>query len=380
MRFTVGVLYKRKKGKTTMKKTLLKALSSTLAVALVATAALATAPVKGIPAAEIKAPVRAEKVADVREERAETVLEALERKAVEEKVAEVKEAEAPAVEIAKAEPIKAAAPVKAEEVAAPAVRETAAPAEEAPAPEVLEEAEPVMVWDISATEEDNVVMAFYAENTEDFVAADPVQVDVDKQTGIVTISGEGAMDREIYRYFMTVEKYLTAVKAVFEEHYGEEVDLVYDEDIEDVLKLDATIRYYSHATGEELYVTEEMRQVLNPYAFLEYSPRFIIIEEGITNIANYAFACCADLEAIRLPSTIEYIGENAFTHCNRLEVIEIPEDAAIKAGALSYCYNLSTVRFLNANDYAGIAVEADEEPVENTLSEAQINALVNYWS
>lgn len=359
-----------------MKKTLLKVLSSTIALTLVATASVATASVKEIPVQEINA--RPAAVETVKEEvRENSILAAVEAKIKEEKAAEVKEVKA--APIAK---LAAAAPVaeEAEEAAAPVkvVKEAAAPvAEEAAAPEVLEEAEPVAEWNISATEFDNVAMAFYA----DPVAVD--QVDVDKETGLVIISGEGAMEDEVYRHFMSTEKYLEAVTALFEAYYGVEVDLRYDADIDDVLKLDANIRYFEHDTENELFVTEEMRQGLTPDAFLEYSPKTILIEEGITNVSDYAFVCCADVETIILPSTIETIGENAFEHCDSLETIVLPETASIASDAFVYCDSLATVQLANADYYlnGGIATSADGENENVTaLSADAIRNLVNYWA
>lgn len=358
-----------------MKKTLLKVLSSTIALTLVATASVATASVKEIPVQEINA--RPAAVETVKEEvRENSILAAVEAKIKEEKAAEVKEVKA--APIAKL----AAAPVaeEAEEAAAPVkvVKEAAAPvAEEAAAPEVLEEAEPVAEWNISATEFDNVAMAFYA----DPVAVD--QVDVDKETGLVIISGEGAMEDEVYRHFMSVEKFLTATKALFEDYYGVEVDLRYDTEIDDVLKLDANIRYFEHDTENELFVTEEMRQALKPAAFLEYSPKTIIIEEGITNISDYAFVCCAEVETIVLPSTIEKIGASAFEHCDSLNSIVIPETASIDYTAFAYCDSLATIQIANADYYldGGIATSADGENSNViTFNADEINAYVHYWS
>lgn len=358
-----------------MKKTLLKVLSSTIALTLVATASVATASVKEIPVQEIKA--RPAAVETVKEEvRENSILAAVEAKIKEEKAAEVKEVKA--APIAKL----AAAPVaeEAEEAAAPVkvVKEAAAPvAEEAVAPEVLEEAEPVAEWNISATEFDNVAMAFYA----DPAAVD--QVDVDKETGVVIIRGEGDMEDEVYRHFMSTEKYLEAVTALFEDYYGVEVDLDYDKGIEDVIALDADIRYYAHETGEELFVTEEMRQALKPAAFLEYSPKTIIIEEGITNVSDYAFICCADVEAIVLPSTVETIGASAFAYCDSLTTIVLPENTSIASDAFVYCDSLATVQLANAEYYlgGGIATSADGENENVTaLSADAIRNLVNYWA
>lgn len=375
-----------------MKKTLLKVLSGAIALTLVATAAIKTAPKKEIPVQDINTrPAQEEAVKE------NTVLDLIEEKVQEEKTIEVKSVKAPVAETAKSESVKKAAPEKAAEevavpVVAPVVKEAAAPetpaepeapkAEEIAAPEIIAEPEeePVMVWDISATEEDSVAMAFYAAPAE---ARAIEQVEVDSQTGTVYIRGTGAMEDSVYSHFMTTEKYLTAVKALFEEHYGFEVRLDYDENLQDVLELDSNIRYFAAETGEELFVTEEMRQSLTPDAFLEYSPKAIVIEEGITNVSDFAFVCCADLETVVLPSTIEAIGECAFEHCDSLISIVIPENAAIDDTAFVYCDSLSNVQLVNADYYAngGIAtVHADGENTGlNALTAEEIYDFVHYW-
>lgn len=348
-----------------MKKTLLKVLSSTLALTLVATASVATASVKEIPVQEIKARPAAV-VQEVKEEatKGAGIIEAIEAKAKETvKVETVK-----AAPDTKAAPVEKLAPVKAaEEVAVP---------DAAPVPAVYEEAEPEMVWDISATEFDNVAMAFYSGP----IAASQVKIEDD---GLVVISGKGAMEDAVYRHFMTVEKYLTAVTALFKEVEGVDVDVKYDESIIDVLELDKTIEFYSKETGERLGVTEEMRQMIEPKAFLEYSPKAIQIKEGITNISDHAFLCCSDLEAIYLPSTIEEIGASAFEYCDKLTTIVIPENAKIDSTAFVYCDSLATIHLANADYYRNggmIVADADGEiTCVRALSAEEVNALVDFW-
>lgn len=375
-----------------MKKTILKAASLTVALTLIVTASIVTAKVKDIPAQEINArPAIVEAVKeDVKEDVKEnTILAAIEENVKEEATARVAEVKATAE--AKAEPeiktenktpiARLAVQNNTEETPAPktapipvkAVKETEPPVEETDIPAIQnEEAEPAAVWNISATAADNVVMEFYAENPSD----------VNTKTGYVIISGEGAMEEAVYRHFMTIEKYLSSVKTVFEEHYGEEIDLVYDEGIDDIFELDATIRFYSHATGKELYITEEICEVLTPDIFLEYSPKAIIIEEGITNVSDSAFVFCTDVETVFLPSTVKTIGISAFEYCYSLESIVIPENAKIKAGAFAYCRSLKVIQFVNDNYYfsGGIAVCADGENTDvKDLSAEEISALVNYW-
>lgn len=374
-----------------MKKSILKAASLTVALTLIATASVATATIKDIPAQEINArPATVEEVQEeVREDvKGYTILGAIEEKVKEEATARVAEVKATAE--AKAEPeIKtenktpiARLAVKNNTEEAPtletapipvkAVKETEPPVEGTEIPVVQDEEELAAVWNISATASDNVVMEFYAENPSD----------VNTKTGYVIISGEGAMEEAVYRHFMTIEKYLSTVKAAFEEYYGEEVDLVYDEGIDDIFELDATIEFYSHETGEELYLTEEICQALTPDAFLGYSPKAIIIEEGITNVSDNAFVFCTDVETVILPSTVKTIGISAFEYCYSLESIVIPENAKIKAGAFAYCRSLKAIQLVSDNYYlsGGIAVCADGENTDvRDLSDNEISALVNYW-
>lgn len=363
-----------------MKKTLLKVLSSTIALTLVATAAaIGTAPKKEIPVQEINArPAQEETV------KAPTILDLAEEKIIEEKAIEVKAA--PVVKTAKAASAeKAAEPEKAvENQAVPEVNAPEAAQEiKAAAPEVKaeetavpeENAEPVMVWDVSATEFDDVAMAFYAEPAE---ANSADQVEIDTQTGTVYIRGTGAMEEAIYSRFMSTEKYLTAVKALFEDYYGVEVDLVYDENITDVLELDTHIRYIAHETGEQLYVTEAMRQNMNPSAFLAYSPKTIIIEEGITNVSDYAFMCCTDLETVILPSTVETVGECAFEYCDHLTSIIVPENTVLEEGAFAYCDSLANVQFAGDDYYNNVARHSDgETSFARVLTPDEISLLVN---
>lgn len=350
-----------------MKKALLlKAVSSTIALALVATSALAATPAQELPVQENNA-----RPAVVEEAKGNTVLEILEEKAKEENIAEVKEVKTSFVTSEKAAPAEKL--VRVEETAVPEAAPVKA-AEDNQIAETPEKAEPVMVWDISASGSDHVAMSFYAEKTAG-------QVDVDTQTGVVYIRGTGAMEDAVYSHFVSVEKYLAAVKALFEEHYGVEVDLVYDEAITDVIELDCNIRFFAHETGEELFVTDEIHQNVNPAAFLAYSPKTIIIEEGVTNVSDFAFILCADIETVVLPSTVETIGQAAFEFCDSLTDILMPEDVVIGTYAFIFCDNLVNVRFANDDYYnsnGGMTVQADEEnPNVRTLTAEEVSALIH---
>lgn len=51
----------------------------------------------------------------------------------------------------------------------------------------------------------------------------------------------------------------------------------------------------------------------------------VIINEGVTNVSESAFARCTKLKSVKLPSTLKGIGDNAFRGCLSLKDINIPE-------------------------------------------------------
>lgn len=412
MRFTVGVL-KTKKGITTMKNIFTKVLGTSMALTLVlASAAPATAPaVKSAKAEAVKAAVvETEDAAEAKTDLG--ILEAVEKKiaekaeikteaketakaeAAEEVKAEVKaeaeetvKAEAPLAEVAieRAEAEEAAElELKAPELAAQTAAKAEAPeaaaetaqAEEAAAPapatEAAEEEPVVKVWNISATEADNVEMKFVA-NTKG--------VDVDVQKGEVTISGEGAMEESVYTNFLSVEKYIEATKAAFEEEYGVTVRLDYDHEIEDVIELDRTLKVYAETSngdveeGDALTATPEMLENIDLSQFLEFSPTKITINEGITSISDCAFVACTDLTEIVLPKTIETIGDRAFLRCTSLKRVVIPEDAKIVTGAFYNCTGLDTVVLASDDDYAAPDNFAGQSV--KTMPEDQVQRLID---
>ncbi len=45
----------------------------------------------------------------------------------------------------------------------------------------------------------------------------------------------------------------------------------------------------------------------------------IVIEEGVTNIGDYAFAWCENLSTIQIADSVKHIGENSFFKCGYYE-------------------------------------------------------------
>ncbi len=66
-------------------------------------------------------------------------------------------------------------------------------------------------------------------------------------------------------------------------------------------------------------------EIIEKVAF-EYSGVSVInIEEGVSEIQDYAFSSCTSLREIHLPSTVRTIGEEAFFDCKALEVVYIED-------------------------------------------------------
>lgn len=204
-----------------------------------------------------------------------------------------------------------------------------------------------------------------------FTAAQNEGVVANRTTGVVDIYGTGEMEEAVYRHFLSAEKYVDAVKAIFFDGYGVEVEVVYPEGLTDVLEIDSMSHVFALedgenvVAGEELYATDEMLENLNPELFLEFSPTEIRIHEGITSISYVAFVFCADLETVVLPKSIETIGEYAFEYCNSLKTIIMPKGTEIELGAFCYCYDLVTIKEVEDGYY-----EATQDNVTGYSAEA----------
>ncbi len=60
----------------------------------------------------------------------------------------------------------------------------------------------------------------------------------------------------------------------------------------------------------------------------------IVIKDGVTSIADYAFYICENLESVTIPSSVTSIGRGAFSLCISLTEIEIPNGVlSIERGA-----------------------------------------------
>ena len=77
----------------------------------------------------------------------------------------------------------------------------------------------------------------------------------------------------------------------------------------------------------------------------------IIIEKGITEISEGAFAGLTNLVNVVIPESVYYIGSNAFEGCTSLNSVIIPSSVrSIGFKAFRGCKNLSNVKYCGAGD------------------------------
>ncbi len=70
----------------------------------------------------------------------------------------------------------------------------------------------------------------------------------------------------------------------------------------------------------------------------------VVIEPGITNIADYAFCLCGNLSSVTIPNSVTLIGSYAFGGCDSLTGITIPDSVmGILDGAFALCSNLTGI-------------------------------------
>lgn len=75
--------------------------------------------------------------------------------------------------------------------------------------------------------------------------------------------------------------------------------------------------------------------------------RQVVIEEGVTSIADTAFSNCSQLSQVQLPTTVTVIGSDAFAGCTDLTGLTIPASVTrIGSQAFADCTALEELRFL----------------------------------
>ncbi len=101
-------------------------------------------------------------------------------------------------------------------------------------------------------------------------------------------------------------------------------------------------------------VVPDYTEETGPWTKLYDLLKAVEIEEGITSIGNYAFYNAQDICYVMLPETLTEIGEFAFTDCDNLTYIEIPGNVdRIETEAFADCDSLANIVFCGDAPYMG---------------------------
>ena len=80
----------------------------------------------------------------------------------------------------------------------------------------------------------------------------------------------------------------------------------------------------------------------------------IKIPSGVVRIEDYTFGNCDNLQSVQIPSGVTSIGEGAFIVCQSLTEVEIPSSVtSIGEGAFSYCVGLTNVEIPSSVENIG---------------------------
>lgn len=110
---------------------------------------------------------------------------------------------------------------------------------------------------------------------------------------------------------------------------------------------ETTSYMWSYSDGLEL-------KEVQPWAAYDDQIRKVVIKEGITEIGNFNFMKCKNLESVQLPSSLKKIWERAFWKCESLKEIKIPDSVEVIATrAFSSCEKLKSVQL--SKNLTGIA-------------------------
>lgn len=89
-------------------------------------------------------------------------------------------------------------------------------------------------------------------------------------------------------------------------------------------------------------------EMISGHAFYKkYQIKQVIISDGIREIGEYAFSECNNLTFVSIPDSVEKIDGSAFWYCDKLDNIEMLGVTHIGAAAFGYCKSLKKIYISN---------------------------------
>ncbi|MGN0475795.1 MAG: leucine-rich repeat protein, partial [Ruminococcus sp.] len=83
----------------------------------------------------------------------------------------------------------------------------------------------------------------------------------------------------------------------------------------------------------------------------------VVIENGVTNIGDYAFSYCSNLTSVTIPDSVTSIGYDAFSYCKKLTEVTIPKSVtSIEDSSFTGCSSLTKIEVdKNNRNYSSIS-------------------------
>ena len=218
----------------------------------------------------------------------------------------------------------------------------------------------VTSWNVSATDEDNVWMSYYQANTRQVTAPTRGGTTIEKyEDGTVVVSGTGKMENAVNKHFFDLEGMTKQLNILIWEYLEENLSNDEYNAITDIVPEGAQTWYYTaaHVLNSNLsdYTTTTsivrrfseaedyaMRRV-NTSEYVIYSPKKVIVMDGVTNISEGAFNGCNTLTEVDLGNTIKSIENFAFTNCYNIEGITIPDGCEKIGDAFNVTHKIDVI-------------------------------------
>lgn len=107
-------------------------------------------------------------------------------------------------------------------------------------------------------------------------------------------------------------------------------------------------QFYHCRNLERVKLPDSLSYIGEKAFYLCYKLNNIIIPDSVLSIYNQAFEECYNLNQINLPSNLKYLGKNSFSKCYNLKSISFPDSLErVREGTFKKCVNLENLYIPN---------------------------------
>ena len=113
----------------------------------------------------------------------------------------------------------------------------------------------------------------------------------------------------------------------------------------------STMPWYKYSSSiQSVIITDGVTSIGDHAFYCCFSLTSITIPNGVTSIGDYAFYSCKSLASITIPNSVTSIGNSAFYECSSLTSVTIPNSVtSIDKNAFYYCSSLTSIN-VDANN------------------------------